>query len=367
MRILEGDLHWGIIVSKYLDVRDMARFEAAVDNHGLRISLSLPMPRSPSPVSAFTAELESSELVDGDSTNDSSSIALSSYSYSNISLEYSRGYMTEISSLEMLEWCNNRRLCLRRVHLMIPSSMAKTMDPTTTYSHGQSYENISPNRNYSPLVSMTELEGMDESISEAMLVTKNIRPFASSTWNAYNFIEELKLTSPIDKSTVDMIQQCERMTSFMCNEPITKKLLMVITNQLTSNETRPIDSSMESWQREHLELNMMLIDSEGLEYLVKHLSSVKSFDFHQSVGIDDQAMTLIGEHWKDVNAVSIRSSLFTDKGLAELCGIKRMKSISLLNCPNISASGLTKIIKHFSHNLAELTISLLEISKDDLT
>jgi hypothetical protein len=355
MKLLSSDLHWDCIVSKYLDVRDMARFEAAIDNHGHRISLSLPMPRAASPVPVIHEsenDEETSRLV-----NDLN-VTMSSSSYANISLKYSSDYMTVITSAEMLQWCNNRRLALRRVHMNLSTK------PSSSINHDS--ENLSPNR----MTKSNLLDSMDESISEAMLITKNIQPFScESSFNLLRFVEEFKLTAPIDKSAIELIQQCDRITSFSCDQPITKKLLMILTNQLTSNESRPLDasSSMESWRREHLELNLLLIGQEGIEYLIKHLSSVKSFDFHQAKLVNDHVMNLIGEQWKEIEAVSIRNSGLSDKGLAELTHAKRIKSLTLINCPDISASGFTKILKHFADNLAELTISLLDVSKDDLT
>lgn len=374
---IPSHVFWSKIASPYLDLKDISVFEASITNHGVRASLQLyPIqldknmtPRLPTDgflsknfhslcaneytnvyCRGGTVAATSSSHDSGSNETDTDcespvyasilkDLSLSRFTPSSSSTKASnRGHLpylaiddhiqVDITSLEMLKWCERRSIILRNVKL--------SFDPTR----------------------------------QLTAYVKSSERLADHGWDVMNHITSLTVNSSINYKLLAPRMLSLKSISFMeYNISLTFEDFFSILDLFKSNMTRPCYISPGPSALEEISLVMEEFSSTlALEYLITGVPTIKSFKLQDDYRVlSDYHVYLMASYWHNLNVLHLHDCSVNDTGLEEFSRTGQcFRSIKLERCHNITIKGLSSLLNQSTATLQQLILGVKTINENDI-
>jgi hypothetical protein len=298
MKLIDSNIYWDIIARMFLEARDMARFETALDNHALRLTYQLPLPPQrqntrQSPISSIYPTRHT--LYNGSSP------------YESV-FDLNDSHPETLISEDMKTWCELRKF--RIPNLTLKYSLKSTRYP--------------------------------------------LRNRLSSGWDLLNYVKVLSVDTP-DLATFELIVfRLLNLQSISLRIPSDRDLLALI-RYLSTRRTHII-SSLTHLSEISLALN--IVSSKTLSLLIEALVGIKSVTLIDTKEIvQDVHIESIAHRISSLTSLNLSNCSVSDASLAAFSSSSQaFISITLDYCLYMSIRGIHSLLFNSYASLMELRL-----------
>jgi hypothetical protein len=406
-------IYWTYI-TKYLEIKDMASFDAAVDCHLNRRGLQLMLP-PPSVREGQQVEMTGSSIFPHDEylQNIPSSVIDSSKAmnpYESL-LTIAHSYQVELLSEEMRLWCEKRRIVFTNVKLrynpsakLLPSlpgitsihqELALLKDEEAQQASGGSKEprSSSPGaevakdkENSRAAYSQspgTEQAADDDLAPEIVYTftensashrTKKLDAYTRA-WNLLHYVKYLTIGNEFGCLSItwncqEIFPQLHSLESITCTQNALSdfKDIQCLIDQVMINAARDISIEPGPHELDTVILRGWNYPSQLYSSLITSVPSIKTFEVSSSK-ISRSHLAMIGWHWPGLQSININGwlkSKLSDKDLDNFYdhgNQQHFRCVYFTDCPKISVAGLIPFLFNSSESLRELRLDCYDEEK----
>lgn len=385
MKIPSKEVFWYEIARNYLHIRDIARFELAVDNHDERSLLGLYTRIRRNPRHVDHSDVLSDDYLlayDEDRGSNSNEIIIprlkaTSFdmrpmgtSYETRSIDsytetrYSEGMLimdrtinlvrlssTETgrsSSSDQVQGHQRLRIGLDR-EILIDSVDMKVWCDKRQYI----FENIKFSKGLKADKLMQYIIDSDKQRQSSHDILTHVKRLnVNSTAHLPKYISKFKSLSTFEGSV--HYEDWKNSIPFF----IFDKDIKALVRQGQINQNRLSSISPGCHFITSLSFNIMDLSSESIESLIIALPNITSISFQNGKILSDKHLILMEKHWKQLHSIDFSGSgQVTDVGLLSLSDtIRRYRYMKLQNS-FITIDGLLKLLQHSNESLVHLSLS----------